>query len=298
MREHSSQASNAMRYAMKPAATGALQNSQSGGPRDPVMAEQQQQQQNHSLYEWVWSFISQKTADSTKGNPQDAMDSALEEASRIVEAQRKELENRNKTQAAELRAATATVERLTAELDQSKADARRISDAYESLKKQYDSKSALLDSRTNTLHAAEQFLTKYDDVPGDEVENGLRDINSQILTIAGTCSDIDNLQEWFKRPKKRRDRPAELSPDMVSNLGQIVGEKLLVVLARLDYVEDQIAVQLSMQAIMCFFVARVCEIYPYSPTRKARSGKGVWEVYPEVHSNGTTMKPIRIERIY
>lgn len=296
MRDHSSQSSNAMRYAMKTTATGALQASHSGGPRDPVAGDQQQQVP--SLYEWVWSFISQKTADSTKGNPQDAMDSALEEASRIVEAQRKELETRNKTQAAELRAALSTIDRLNAEVEQSRVESRRLADAFDSLKKQYESKSALLDSRTNTLHAAEQFLTKYDEVPGDEVENGLRDINSQILTIAGTCSDLDNLQQSFKRPKKRRERPAEVSPDMVNNLGAIVGEKLLVVLARLDYVEDQIAVQLSMQAIMCFFVARVCEIYPLSPTRKARSGKGIWEIYPEIRANGTSAKFTSVVRIY
>jgi len=209
----------------------------------------------------------------------------------------KEHENTIEMQAAELGLAKSTIDRLKVELQQLKTDSRRQVDSLESLKKEHDLlkeehelKTALLDSLTDSEHSlaidtSKQFYAKPDEVSHADVEHGLRDINSQILTIAGTCSDLDRLQEWFKRPKKRRDRPAELSPDMVTNFGQIVGEKLLIVLARLDYVEEQVAVQLSMQAIMCFFVARVCELYPYSPTRRAKSGKAIWEVYPYVHDN-------------
>ncbi len=90
MREHSSQASNAMRYAMKPTATGCASKQPERRPtRSRPWRNISSSSKTIACTSGCGASSRRKTADSTKGNPQDAMDSALEEASRIVEAQRK-----------------------------------------------------------------------------------------------------------------------------------------------------------------------------------------------------------------
>jgi len=201
------------------------------------------------------------------------------EAGRTAEASRKALEDK-------VNAQQAVIDKQNAELQQVRFQLKRMTDAYESLKKQYDAKSALLDRRTIELRAAEKFLTKEDEVPAEEIEYAFRDLNSQILAIAMACSDLDQLQSWFKRPEtKRRERPAEFTDDMCSNLAQIIGDKLLLSLTRLDYTENQLVVQFSMQTIMCFFVARAVDIFPFSPTRRSVTVRvrDFWAIYAGIH---------------
>ncbi len=202
------------------------------------------------------SYPSSKNWPEERGFEQQGASAAPNEgfSGRTSETQRKALEDKVNSQ-------QAVIDRQNAELQQVKFQLKRMTDAYDSLKKQYDAKSGLLDRRTIELRAAEKFLTIEDEVPAEEIEYAFRDLNSQILAIAMACSNLDQLQSWFKRPPtKRHDRPANFAAEKWSILTHLIGKKLLDSVAQLDYTENQIVVQFSMQAAIVA-MSRVSQIF-------------------------------------
>ncbi len=166
----------------------------------------------------------------------------------------------------------ATIDELVAELDSAKAKEHDLQLAYDYLSREHRARG---EGSSSTI-SSEEFGESSDIISSGEVEQWFKTLIAQILTISGTCSDILAIKAWFKEPNEPRKPLKESDVEMVNNLRQIIGQKLLDALTELDYSENQLAIVLSMQAIMGFFVSKVCEAYPFSPTRKANLGNGIW----------------------
>ncbi len=93
----------------------------------------------------------------------------------------------------------------------------------------------LLDSRTLELRTAETFLTKYDDTPGDEVVGIVNDINSQVLNIGGKVAE--EIAEVFTQ-NAAKDPDRKVNVDIVNELVDVIGAKLVNILLKADFVED------------------------------------------------------------
>ena len=138
-------------------------------------------------------------------------------------------------------------------------------------------KTTLLDSRTMELRTAESFLTKYDDIPGDEIVNLVSDLNQQVLGIAAKCEELVK----FKPVDKAR---SESTKKYCPELNPIIGSTLHKFLETMDNNEDPTIIQLAIQAILLYQLTIFLRNWPLSSSRSF--AKNLWNLYDIIHKNG------------
>lgn len=140
-------------------------------------------------------------------------------------------------------------------------------------------KSALLESRTVELRTAESFLTKYDDIPGDEIVNLVSDLNQQVLGVAAKCDELVK----FRRVSGDKIR-AETVKKYQHDLLPLIGHTLCKHLESMDNNEDPTIIQLAIQAALLAQINKFLRNWPLSPNRSFSSN--LWMLYDLIHENG------------
>lgn len=222
--------------------------------------------------------------DDSSSNPTPS--DSLQRSLKLLEEQNSELKSTVDSK-------QATIDELTAELQKRKAKERKIKVAYFTLLEEHTKAigPGTQGSGGSTISTGESEsdpVESADMVSRAEVEERFKALNSQILAICSACSDTVAIRTSFQGTKLPREplKESGITVEMVNNLQQIIGQKLVDTLRKLDYSENRLAIFLSMQAVLSFFVSRVCESYPFAPTRKANQGGGIWSIYDSIHKNG------------
>lgn len=141
--------------------------------------------------------------------------------------------------------------------------------------------SKLLESRTLELRTAETFLTKYDDTPGDEVLGIVNDINSQVLNIGGKVAE-DITDAFTQNHAKNPDR--KVNVDIVNELLDVIGAKLVNILLKSDFTEDPTPVQLAIQSMLVNGIFTILTWWPISPTNTF--SRDFWNLYKSIQKSG------------
>jgi len=139
-------------------------------------------------------------------------------------------------------------------------------------------KSSLLESRTMELRTAESFLTKYDDIPGDEIVNLVSDLNQQVLGIAAKCDELVR----FKRVSGDKIR-AESVKKIHNDLTPVIGHTLCKHLETVDNNEDPTIVQLAIQSALLAQISEFLRNWPLSPVRSFSNN--LWKLYDLIHES-------------
>ncbi len=187
-------------------------------------------------------------------------------------------ENQKRQQITHINALTRDLTEARRELDQHRRLLAQVREQYalvdgERLKfaTQLSETAKLLDSRTLELRTAETFLTKYDDTPGDEVVGIVNDINSQVLNIGGKVAE--EIAEVFTQ-NAAKDPDRKVNVDIVNELVDVIGAKLVNILLKADFVEDPTPVQLAVQSMLVNGIYTILLTWPISPINSF--GRDFW----------------------
>ncbi|KLO12568.1 hypothetical protein SCHPADRAFT_941133 [Schizopora paradoxa] len=135
----------------------------------------------------------------------------------------------------------------------------------------------LLESRTLELRTAETFLTKYDDTPGDEVVGIVNDINSQVLNIGGKVAE-DITEAFVQNHAKNLER--KVNVNVVNELLDVIGPKLVNILLKSDFTEDPTPVQLAIQSMLVNGICTILMWWPILPTNSF--SQEFWTLYKSI----------------
>ncbi|THH05880.1 hypothetical protein EW145_g4480 [Phellinidium pouzarii] len=136
----------------------------------------------------------------------------------------------------------------------------QLAHTRESLEKALMQKTTLLETRTNELRTAETFLSKYDEIPGDEVVSLVSELNQLVLGIAEKCCDLFSFGKTTPGREKSSDEV-----EITNQLKSMVGSPLVDFLLSKDHNEDPTIVQLAIQAFLIIGLYDFLKYWPIPP---------------------------------
>jgi hypothetical protein len=140
-----------------------------------------------------------------------------------------------------------------------------------------EQKEALLESRTKELRAAESYITKYDNVAGEDVLGLVQELNLKILDIAAAVSGGVRV-----RAGTRSLPPVDAS--QMNALSKIVGASLLRHLRDKDHSNDPTLIQLAIQVALVTLVYQFCTTWPFPSLNLPKHP--LWSVYEHIRAYG------------
>ncbi|KAH9940116.1 uncharacterized protein BXZ73DRAFT_43160 [Epithele typhae] len=154
---------------------------------------------------------------------------------------------------------TALARIAAAEAAATQADARsgELQRALTAVRDEHRQTTALLDTRSAELRAAQVFLTRADDVADSDVLRLITTLNSCVFQLAAAVTDA-----FQSRCGVGQDGVGDACAELVE--GQMVGQSVVDVLRRVDHRDDNALVQVALQGVMTTYARWLCSRWDLS----------------------------------
>ncbi|KAI5116126.1 hypothetical protein M0805_004506 [Coniferiporia weirii] len=149
-----------------------------------------------------------------------------------------------------------------------------------SLETELRQKATLLETRTTELRTAETYLSKYDEIPGDEVVSLISNLNQLALGVAEKCCESFSYE---KRTTPREQCRSNEENEMLDRLSSVIGPPLVGFLLSKDHNEDPTIVQLSIQAVLMRKLYSVINRWPIPLDLAQDFGNNFMTFYNSIH---------------
>ncbi|KAI5115042.1 hypothetical protein M0805_009936 [Coniferiporia weirii] len=166
-----------------------------------------------------------------------------------------------------------------AESQQTRMELSNASQQNGLLKTELGQKATLLETRTTELRTAETYLSKYDEIPGDEVVSLISNLNQLVLGVAEKCCDSFSFKKGIAREQNRSNEENE----MLHQLSSIIGHPLVKFLLSKNHDEDPTIVQLSIQAALMKHLYCVVERWPIPMNMGQDFSNNFLSLYDSIH---------------
>ncbi|KZP05595.1 hypothetical protein FIBSPDRAFT_765642 [Athelia psychrophila] len=131
---------------------------------------------------------------------------------------------------------------LKGQLDRREMDMQMLSNELAQIKTQHTQTVTLLEARTTELKGAQAFLTKADTTSGADVVRMIEGLDAEIMQMSAFVADHFE----FEHPK-----PYHMNEDVQAastRLAELIGPKMVDLLATTEHAQDPLVIQLACQA--------------------------------------------------
>ncbi|KAH8110518.1 hypothetical protein DFH11DRAFT_1620197 [Phellopilus nigrolimitatus] len=126
---------------------------------------------------------------------------------------------------------------------------------------------------------AETFLSKYDEIPGDEIVSLVSDLNQLVVGIADKCGEILPFGKDALGPPRDNDEF-----HFLSFLASVIGAPFVNFLRSKTHSEDPTIVQLAIQATLVHDLYGFIKRWPFLvPSQTDSFGSNFWKLYSSIH---------------
>lgn len=131
---------------------------------------------------------------------------------------------------------------LKAQLTRRETDMQIVENELAQVRTQHAQTVTLLDARTTELKGAQAFLTKADTTSGADVVRMIEGLNGEILQMSAFVADHFE----FKHPKLYTANEEVQAAS--TRLAELIGPKMVELLATMEHAQDPLVIQLACQA--------------------------------------------------